>query len=108
MSHTHIGIKDQNGVYTVLRDGQLLLCPKLMYPMLKQVQRTPLHPPEMATELARLPCSTVCPFAEITRDDFHSVSYYEISCEGGCKKIRLDEVKPFEKPASTPTLSIAD
>ncbi len=90
--HKHIAKQDQEGTWAVERDGKMLLCPKLMYPTMRAFQKTSVSPVEYATDLNRLPCTTNCPFAEMTKN-----SGYIISCEGGRKIIGLDEVKPFKK-----------
>lgn len=119
--HTHVAFSDEKGIYAIKRDGELLVCPKTMYPQVNAFQKTSVSPVEYLTNVMRMPCSTGCPFAEVkigkktkatdtgswveTDEDEY---IYEISCEGRVKEIPLDSVDKFKKETVKSPLQIID
>lgn len=109
--HIHTVKEDEVGVYALLRDGSLLKCPKVNYPMVQAIP-SKFHggPPQMQTMLMQLPCTTSCPFAQVKRaspkelglgqDEVVNRDIYEISCEGMVRAIVLEGIEEFEKPAT--------
>jgi hypothetical protein len=94
-------IKD--GPFFLEKDGHRTTCPKTVYVL---QENNGISGPRIIEQ--RMPCNTGCPLAEIkemtTRELFPDqtseipVSVYEISCEGGCKRVLLSKIVSFEEP----------
>lgn len=107
--HKHTAVENENGIYTLHRDGKPLICPKKVTPLMMPIGGHVMGgAPQLQIQMIQLPCETCCPFAEVkeesrvtgrTADEKETSIIYEISCEGGCKKISLDEIVPFKKPS---------
>lgn len=115
--HKHSAKQDPNGVYTLFRDEIACGCPKMMFPQIIPHQKSAMSPTEYITQLNQLPCTTKCPFAQMSVQDKvvptktnSSVidgkqNVYTISCEGRVNAIVLDEVVPADKPKSALTIA---
>lgn len=110
--HKHSAVQGEKGEFALHRDGQLLFCPKTVYPSMTQSAIG-----QVQVALMRFPCSTNCPFAQVSErskakpvDTGGSVltdekeGIYTISCEAGKLEIVLDELKNYEKKDNKPGL----
>jgi hypothetical protein len=108
--HKHTAVENEHGVFTIHRDGKQLICPKKVNSFLVPMQGSHLAggQPQLGLQTVQMPCETACPFAEVkeesrvtgrTADEKETQIIYEISCEGGCKKILLEEIIPYKKPS---------
>jgi hypothetical protein len=83
--------KDENGPYILFKDGKISACPK-MPPIAVPSQ---LEPNKVEFE-RHIGCTTQCTHAELSTVGDNE---YTIFCEGGRRKLKLDAIVPFQKPA---------
>lgn len=97
--HKYIAHQQQNGAFTISRDGYTCNCPKstIVVPV-QAINGVQMQPQQ-------LPCSTHCPFASIIEKNgfvpaeetgstpVGKKSYYIIGCEGQNMEIELNEIK---------------
>lgn len=93
--HTYSAVQDENGIYTLLKDGQKPPCAWL--------GPAPLGVSMGQMQIARPSCNTMCPFAVIEdiEKDGEVKPYYCVKCSSNHAELPLSEINKYgeKKPA---------